>query len=271
MPTGIINRAADNWRPLLAIAETAGEVWAKRARDAAEASHNAEGDDGSRLELLLGDIRAAFGTDDEMPSADLVKALVELDGRPWAEMGRSRKPLTQNRLARMLKPLGIAPENVRVGDKVPKCYVLARFEEAFARYLPPDGASEPLHRHKADGMDTSDLFQTATPEPDVADRQCEKPANDGACSGVADGKGDQGQHAHAGDGNGLAPGLSPHTITDLAEAYNERAYANAQENEGDTRTVELDAWLRQRLADEMVLPEFVETEFRRIMDEVFRV
>ena len=48
----------------------------------------------------------------EITSAELVKTLVALDGRPWAEMGRARKPMTQNRLARMLKPLGIAPDNV---------------------------------------------------------------------------------------------------------------------------------------------------------------
>ena len=47
-----------------------------------------------------------------MPSADLVKDLIALEGRPWAEMGRARKALNQNRLARMLKPLGIAPDPV---------------------------------------------------------------------------------------------------------------------------------------------------------------
>ena len=106
MPSGIYNREADNWSPLLAIADVAGGEWPERARKAAEASRNAEADDGSRLEILLGDIRDAFADKAEMPSADLVKAVVELEGRPWAELGKSRKPLTQNRLARMLKPLG---------------------------------------------------------------------------------------------------------------------------------------------------------------------
>ena len=67
------------------------------------------------LELLLGDIRDAFAKEGEAPaanmtekldvefaSADLVKALVAIEGRPWIEMGKSGKPLTQNRLARML-------------------------------------------------------------------------------------------------------------------------------------------------------------------------
>ena len=36
MPAGIFNRAADNWRPLLAIADAAGGEWPRRARRAAE-------------------------------------------------------------------------------------------------------------------------------------------------------------------------------------------------------------------------------------------
>ena len=37
----------------------------------------------------------------EIPSADLVKALVAIEGRSWAEMGKARKPMTQNMLARI--------------------------------------------------------------------------------------------------------------------------------------------------------------------------
>jgi Protein of unknown function (DUF3631) len=262
MPIGIVNREADNWRPLLAIASVVGGKWFNQACEAAQAAHIAAADDAeSRLELLLGDIRDAFADKAEMPSADLVKALIDLEGRPWAELGKSRKPLTQNGLARRLKPLGIAPENIRVGDKVPKGYVLARFEEAFSRYLPDGQASKPLHRYKADEMGISEPFQTATNQSDVADRKCEKSNNGGQCSVVADEKPLQPDE----------PGLSRRRVRDLAEQYQERAYANAQENDGDTRTAELDAWLRQRLASEGVLPEFIEAEFGRVMVEVFRV
>src|SRR5262249_17643995 len=77
MPDGIINRAADNLRPLLAIADAAGGEWPQRARKAAEASRSADGDDASRLELLLGDIHDVF-KETEMSSADLVKRLVAI-------------------------------------------------------------------------------------------------------------------------------------------------------------------------------------------------
>jgi hypothetical protein len=65
--------------------------------------------------------------------ADLVKALVALEGRPWG----SGKPLTQNRLARMLKPLAIAPD--MTGPENARQRGLWQFEEAFSRYLPPEG------------------------------------------------------------------------------------------------------------------------------------
>jgi putative DNA primase/helicase len=274
---GIHNREADNWAPLLAIADAAGGAWPERARAAAAAGHVAGGDEASLIELLLGDIRDIFAKREEnkvdpvdrISSADLVAALVAIEGRPWAELGKSRKPLTQNGLARRLKPLAITSENIRIGDKVPKGYLLVWFREAFSRYLELEGASEPLQRHNADEMGASAGFQNATAYPDVADRKCEKPANDGPRSGVADEKGDVGGSVHAEGGNGLAPGLSQRTITELAEDYTEAAYRlNKEGSDIDSRA--LDADLRRRLA-EIVLPEFVETEFERVMLEVFRV
>ena len=74
---------------------------------------------------------------------------------------------------------------------------------------------------------------------------------------------------HVGDGNGLAPGLSQRTISELAEDYTETTYRLNQEG-ADIDSASLDADLRRRLA-EQVFPEFVETEFERVMAEVFRV
>src|SRR5262249_14333819 len=197
MPDGVINRMADNWRPLLAIAAAAKGEWPQRARKAAEASRGAEGDEASRLELRPADSRPTAKGTGPTACADLAEEQGASEGRPWAEMGKAGKPLTQNKLARMLKPLGIAPENIYVGDeKRPKGYVFKHFEEAFTRYLPPEGASEPLNRYNADETGTSDLFQTAQPNPDVADGKCEKPANDGHCSVLADAKGDTGEKTH---------------------------------------------------------------------------
>src|SRR5262245_14104438 len=69
----------------------------------------------------------------------------------------------------------------------------SRLAESNFRYTQ---ASKPLHRYNADEMGTSSGFQTATPDPDVADRKCEKSTNDGPCSGVADEKGVTGENTH---------------------------------------------------------------------------
>jgi hypothetical protein len=49
---------------------------------------------------------------------------------------------------------------------------------------------------------------------------------------------------------GTEPGLSPRTIRDLADAYQERTYAQYQESGStDVDHRPLDAWLRKRLRD----------------------
>ena len=97
------------------------------------------GDDQSARVLLLTDIRAIFTERrlDRLSSAELVMALIAIEGRPWAEW-KAGKPLTTNGLARLLAPFGIAPGTIRVGDATPKGYQLDQFEDAFARYLPND-------------------------------------------------------------------------------------------------------------------------------------
>ena len=204
MPHGIINREADNWRPLLAIADAAGGGWPERARKAAEAAHIAAGgDEASRLELLLADIQDAFATNKttkapnmfggeqiEITSATLVKALVALDGRPWAEMGRDRKPMTQNRLARMLKPLGIGPQKVGPEDARVSGYVREHFKEAFERYLPSEGVSQVDSRTERDEMGTSDISKVDSLEPGCPVMKSQKSNNDGVVSGCPVWKGD---------------------------------------------------------------------------------
>jgi len=187
MPDGIFNREADNWLPLLAIADAAGGQWPERARKAAQASHNVHTEGASRLELLLGDIREVFGSKTEMPSADLVEDLVALDGHPWKETGRARKPLTQNGLARMLKPLGIAPG--LIGLKRLSGYKQAQFKEAFERYLPSEGDPNLSPSHNAANTGTSDDSQPLTEEAGREVEKCKKPNNDGLMRGreVAEG------------------------------------------------------------------------------------
>jgi hypothetical protein len=65
--------------------------------------------------------------------------------------------------------------------------------------------------------------------------------------------------------------LSARRIRDLAAWYvGEAADQLARENSVDVDEAELNAGLRQVLAEE-VPPEFVEVEFERVMAEVFQV
>jgi len=234
---GIINREADNWRPLLAIAEEAGDEWGKRARAAAEASHSSEMDEGSRLELVLGDIRTIFaekGT--KLPdlfgveqiiisSAKLIKALIALEGHPWAEMGKAAKPLTANKLARMLKPLGIVPNDVGPKDNRLKGYKLSQFEEAFSRYLPPEGDSNRASAHAPANSSTYDDSKARTEEDGCAVakspnalktlagarmRGCEEGTDDNASAQPSNAS--TGQHESAPEG-GPTSDLTPEKIS----------------------------------------------------------
>jgi uncharacterized protein DUF3631 len=98
-----------------------------------------QSDDAARLKLLLGDIRDAFAKKGgaEISSADLVNGLIAIEGRPWGAMRRRyrrAKPLTQVKLAHMLRPLAIVSGQL----DVVRGYKLWQFEEAFSRYLPSE-------------------------------------------------------------------------------------------------------------------------------------
>jgi putative DNA primase/helicase len=140
IPDALNDRAADNWRPLLAIADLAGEDWPKRAREAALVL---SGEEVSTFNVdLLADIRTAFGEAEAITSADAVAALVADPERPWATWGRGDKPLTQNGLARLLKPFGIISETVHlVGRPDAKGYKRVWFEDAWASYFPGQNPS----------------------------------------------------------------------------------------------------------------------------------
>jgi hypothetical protein len=121
------------------LADLAGGRWPERARQVALlASGQSEEDETIRVQLLA-DIRRVFrGKEiDRVSSRDLVFSLIALEGRPWGEW-RAGKPMTQVSLARMLKPFGIHPHMLRIGQETGRGYRSEDFEDAFSRYVPPD-------------------------------------------------------------------------------------------------------------------------------------
>jgi len=153
IPTEINDRAQDGWEPLLALADLAGGSWPQKARTGALELHGATSDeDPSYGVRLLADIRGAFEEhgSEAMFTADLLAALVAVEDERWAEWwekevvaGRTKGPASQ--LSRRLKPYGIGPTKLRVGERVGQGYRRASFADAWARYLPapvPDTNSE---------------------------------------------------------------------------------------------------------------------------------
>jgi putative DNA primase/helicase len=264
MPEEVTNRARDNWRVLKAIASVAGSKWPNYIDDAAKAAHARGGDESSRLERLLEDIRAVGfnGNQIETRSADLVQRLIDLEGRPWAEAGPGRKPLTQNGLARLLKPLAIAPGNVGPESNRARGYRREQFGDAFERYLAPEPASE---MHRCPECNESSVSRISEPHSQVdscAVGKGEKSNNDGLLGGCAVAGG-------CFPANGRdKPGLSDFRIRQLAAWYVDRSEAERQET-GTIRNKELDDALRAALAREGVFPEFIGVEFDRVIAAVF--
>jgi hypothetical protein len=146
---GLRDRTNEVWRPLLAIAELAGEAWGARARRAAVALAGGDDEDPSLGLLLLADIRTIFEKRkaERLATVDLVWYLGEHEESPWLEWWidqKTNEPLrtAPRRLAQLLKPYGIRSTTVRVDDeRTPKGYKREDFVDAWERFLSPSRPS----------------------------------------------------------------------------------------------------------------------------------
>jgi hypothetical protein len=211
----------------------------------------------------------------------LVEELAEMMDRPWPEFGKSGKPITQARLANLLKRpgIGIHPGQVRLGDESRKGYIRHQFDDVFSRFIPEKGPPDRNNETNAYTTGTSTTFQTETFDPFVSVRKSKKPNNDGPCFGVSVWKGGMGQRekfpareggeepqegvvgSSAGDGDGEEPspptrwpGLSPKAVDQLA-----RELSGLKSS-----TVELDAAVRARLAGSGVPAEALNAEVEKV-------
>jgi hypothetical protein len=260
---GLVNREADNWRPLFVIADAIGSDWPQRIRDAAAAlTHDSEGVGPT----LLADIKTVFGgrQTDRLTSAQLCAALEEIEGHPWAEWraskGAAGKPITPNQLARLLKPFGVHPDSVRVSEqKTLKGYYCRQFEKLWERYLTPEGVSEPERRNKPPAAGTTATFRTGTADHDVPVQKCEKPLSDGPCSGVPVQNGGMAADRHR--------GLSERTVRQIADEA--EVWVERRRHEGDISPRDLTAQVRLMVARAGVLPEAVAIEAERVIECLF--
>ena len=80
----LANRAADNWRPLLSIADLAGGPWPEHARAVAEAAETTKQDQSKRT-MVLSDIRDIFAARpgiERLRSAEMAEVLGAMENRP---------------------------------------------------------------------------------------------------------------------------------------------------------------------------------------------
>jgi len=143
LPPGAMNRLADNWRVLLAVAQVAGGGWIDTAQSAFRILVGTDDADAHGIgTTLLSDIRDIFAAKmtDRLPSQELCIAMASLEGRPWAEWGRKEHPISANQLARQLRKFKIIPGTIRLPNgSTPKGYHHDQFTEAFSRFLPNPG------------------------------------------------------------------------------------------------------------------------------------
>jgi hypothetical protein len=98
-PTGLDDRARDNWTPLLAVAEACGGLWPERARAAATALSAGRFDEDEAAIVLLGDLRDLFAARAEtrLPTQEILVFLTGLEERPWKTWRGSPSPRSGSR------------------------------------------------------------------------------------------------------------------------------------------------------------------------------
>jgi len=144
LPDTLNDRAQDNWEPLFAIAEIAGEQWLQLARTAAlKLSVNSDQSESIGIQLLF-DIQEIYEPQriDRFTTSELITALCKDDEKPWSTYNRGR-PITPRQVASRLKEFGVISNTIRSGTTIAKGYHYWYFADAFSRYL-SDSSVTPL-------------------------------------------------------------------------------------------------------------------------------
>jgi hypothetical protein len=150
LPSGIEDRNADVWEPLLAVADAAGGHWPETARCCAVALVADARDKAGGFGLqLLADLRTVFGAEQSMTTEAIIEALNQMEESPWGDI--RGKPLDARGLSRRLGKYGIKPKVIRVGERTPRGYDRADLLDSWVRYLPDEESCAVADVALADG------------------------------------------------------------------------------------------------------------------------
>lgn len=163
MPMGVVDRPAEVWEPLLAVADNCGGRWPELARAACRHYVLSVPDETASMGVrLLAAVQSVFRPDGqqqiaEMHSSDIVDALIKDPDSPWRDLWG--KPLDQRRLATELRKYEVRPKQLRIGGKVAKGYITGPhsdrdgdsvgLDDAWRRYLTPDSRNSRNSRNTA--------------------------------------------------------------------------------------------------------------------------
>jgi hypothetical protein len=142
LPAGVVDRPAEVWEPLVAVADAAGGEWPSIAREACKALCSAPKENQVSLGVrLLGDLRKIFGDAIALHTVTILERLcggttygLEPDA-PWNEL--HGKPLGERGLASMLKRYGVSSVKVKIDGRALQGYRREVLWDAWQRYLPP--------------------------------------------------------------------------------------------------------------------------------------
>lgn len=136
LPDAVTDRDADCWTPILCVAELAGDEWPDIARHVAQ-HFVKERKNGGTMSLpgqLLQDIWRCFEEREKMTTQDILDALNGDEEAPWGTF--KGKKLDPYQLASMLRPFGVKPKALRIGDLSLRGYERSSFHDAWCRYVP---------------------------------------------------------------------------------------------------------------------------------------
>ena len=137
LPDGIVDRLAEIWEPLIAIADAAGGDWPEDARQAATHFAELANDRSPSLGIrLLTDLKTVFDGRGAMWTTDILRALCDMDEAPWSNL--QGEGLDSRGLAFRLGQYDAKPKDIRIGTEVRRGYSAADLYDAWQRYCPSD-------------------------------------------------------------------------------------------------------------------------------------
>jgi hypothetical protein len=142
LPTGIVDRPAEIWEPLIAVADAVGGEWPATARAACIAlCHSALDRRVSLGVRLLSDLRLLFGDSVALHTETILSRLCNgepfglASDAPWGDL--YGKPISVRKLASILGEYGVPNLKVKVDGRSLQGYRREHLWDAWQRYLSP--------------------------------------------------------------------------------------------------------------------------------------